>query len=551
MKNTEILRRVVEDTSTTTGTAFFRSLVRTLAKTLDVRYCLLANCREEAPEIVRTLAFWNGDHFADQFEYTIANTPCEKVFKGEICVYGQGVQTLFPLDTDLRKLEAESYIAVPMPSSSGQILGILVALDVKPFNEENLDVSLLLLFAGRAGAELERQRAEKENQTFQAQMLHSQKLESLGILAGGIAHDFNNILVGILGNTGLAQMVLPPDSKANEFLEKIEQAAQRAADLANQMLAYSGRGQFVIETVNLAKLVDNMADFLRTSISKKANLRFRFSENLPPIRADATQIRQVVMNLVTNASDALGEESGTITVRVADKEADESDLDTTHTGTGLAPGHYLCLKVSDTGSGMGQNTRAKIFDPFFTTKLTGRGLGMAAVLGIVRGHKGSIKVESTPGYGSIFTVLLPTADQVAEERYRAESGDAIQTMVPRGGKILVVDDEEVVREVARLSLESAGYEVITAPNGRDALAVFLREGNEIAAVVLDLTMPYMSGEEAFSELHRLKPDLRVVLTSGYNEQDVTSRFEGDGPSGFLKKPFRSKDLIRKVNQVLM
>jgi CheY-like chemotaxis protein len=339
---------------------------------------------------------------------------------------------------------------------------------------------------------------------------------------------------------------LPPGSPARPFLERIDLAAQRAADLANQMLAYSGKGQFVVETFRLEDLVEEMADLLRTSISKKAELRIRAGDGAASIRADATQIRQVVLNLITNASDALAKESGTIAVDIGVLDTGLGSFRETWPGEELPAGPYAFLRVSDTGCGMDEATRAKIFDPFFTTKRTGRGLGMAAVLGIVRGHGGAIRVESEPGRGSTVTILVPASDEAP--RAIAES-DGLRPGRERG-KVLVVDDEEMVREVAQYALERKGHQVLLATDGREAVAAFLREGPEIRAVVLDLTMPWMSGEETFRELRRLDPALPVILTSGFNEQDAAERFGGLAPSAFLKKPYRPTELVEKVESVL-
>ncbi len=544
MRSAEILRSVAAGTAATTGSRFFRSLVRHLATALGVRYCLLTECLDTPPTRVRTLAFWADGSLVDDTEFDLEGTPCQEVMEGEDCFVGERVLELFPHDRELAKLNAESYAAVPMLSSAGKVVGHLAALDVEPFPKDGLDVSLLRIFADRAAAELERRRAEEESQRLQTQVLHAQKLESLGVLAGGIAHDFNNILVGILGNSGLAQAELPPGSSARLFIDRIEHSAQRAADLANQMLAYSGKGHFVVETFDLNELLEEMYHLLETSVSKKAGLHLQPSKDVAPIRGDVTQIRQVIMNLVTNASDALEEGNGIITVEVGSRRSNRPVAAEPYPGDELPPGEYVHLKVSDTGCGMDAATRSRIFDPFFTTKRTGRGLGMAAVLGILRGHKGGIQVDSAPDCGSTFTVLIPASEERPVSRLGAPADGG-----PRI-KILVVDDELIVRQVAELSLESSGFEVVTAEDGRQAMEVFRQLGDEIAAVVLDMTMPHMNGEETFRELRRLRPDLRVILTSGFNEQDVKSRFEGQGLSGFLKKPYRPKELVQKVNDVL-
>ena len=268
-------------------------------------------------------------------------------------------------------------------------------------------------------------RAVKERERLHAQLQHAQKLESLGVLAGGIAHDFNNLLMSVLGNAEMALWDLAPESPARADLQAISAAAKRAADLAKQMLAYSGKGKFVIEPLNLSKLVADMAHLLEVSISKKVTLKYNFPESLPLVDGDATQIRQIVMNLIINASEAVGEKSGVINVTTGVMEADHAYLSETYLDEGLEEGYYIYLEVADTGHGMDRETVEKIFDPFFTTKFTGRGLGLAAVLGIVRGHRGALKVYSQPKHGTTFKVLFPCSEEATAAltgRLRRERG---------------------------------------------------------------------------------------------------------------------------------
>jgi len=390
-------------------------------------------------------------------------------------------------------------------------------------------------------------RAEEERRRLEVQVQQTQKLESLGVLAGGIAHDFNNLLTGILGNADLALLSLSPVSPARDNIEQIESASRRAADLCRQMLAYSGRGQFVVQALDLNEVVREMAHLLEVSISKKIVLKYDLAANLPSVEADVTQMRQVIMNLITNASEAIGDQSGFIAVKTAAIECDEGYLAETYLDQRLPGGLYVSIEISDTGCGMDGETIGKIFDPFFTTKFTGRGLGLAAVLGIVRGHSGALKVYSETGRGTAFRILLPSSDQSAgtarEEPAQVEGW--------RGeGTLLVVDDEETVRNIAKSMLETFGLTVLTASDGRDAVNTFRERADEIDLVLLDLTMPQMDGEEAFRELRRIKDDVRVILSSGYNEQDVTNRFAGKGLSGFIQKPYQVATLLEKVRGLL-
>ncbi len=379
----------------------------------------------------------------------------------------------------------------------------------------------------------ERKRAEEERLQLEKQLLHTQKLESLGVLAGGIAHDFNNILMAVIGNADLALMRINRESPAVENLHRIEKAAERAAELAKQMLAYSGKGKFVIECLDMNRLLEEMLHMLEVSISKKAVLRFTLHTPLPTVEADATQMRQIIMNLVINASEAIGDRSGVISVSTGCMECDRNYLKDVWLDESLSDGLYVYLEITDSGCGMDRETMAKLFDPFFTTKFTGRGLGMAAVLGIVRGHHGAIKVYSEPGKGSSFKILLPAADRPPEVSC-SESDSADW----RGsGTVLLVDDEETVRGIGGEMLRELGFQVLTASDGRDALEIF-RGRDDISFVILDLTMPHMDGEQCFRELRRLKPEVKVIMTSGYNEYEVTQKFVGKGLAGFIQKPYR-------------
>ena len=394
----------------------------------------------------------------------------------------------------------------------------------------------------------DRKQAEDERLKLETQILHAQKLESLGILAGGIAHDFNNLLVGILGNADLA-LTEPSGSPAGrDYLHNVIASAQRAADLCKQMLAYSGKGRFVVEPINLSEIVEDMAHLLEVSISKSATIAYRFRRDLPAIDADVTQIRQVIMNLITNASDAIGEKGGTITIETGVRVCEGSDLEEGFPNEQLPPGEYVCLQVADTGCGMKKDTVARLFDPFFSTKFTGRGLGMAAVLGIVRGHGGAIRVESQPDEGSTFTVLLPAS----VSQPVSPAGPVKHEASWRGeGTILIVDDEEPVRAFASKLLSRAGYSVLTATNGQEGVEVFQEHQDRIILVLLDMTMPKMNGEEAFLEMKRMRNDVRIILSSGYNEHDATHRFAGKGLSGFIQKPYRSSELMEIIRQVLI
>ena len=372
-------------------------------------------------------------------------------------------------------------------------------------------------------------------------MLHAQKLESLGVLAGGIAHDFNNILMSIIGNADLALMRINKESPARENLRQIETAAARAADLAKQMLAYSGKGKFVIENLELNLLLEEMLHMLEVSISKKAVLRLNLAPHLPKVEVDATQLRQIVMNLVINASEAIGDRSGVIAITTGCMDCDKNYLKNVWLSENLGAGMYVFLEVADTGCGMSKEVLERLFDPFFTTKFSGRGLGMAAVLGIVKGHRGAIRVYSEPGKGSTLKILLPASDRPAEMFAPDPSSDGFLG----SGTVLLVDDEETVRGIGSEMLRELGFLPVTAENGRAALGIF-KERPEISFVIMDLTMPHLDGEQCFRELRRISPGVKVIMTSGYNEHEVTQKFVGKGLSGFLQKPYNISELKRMI-----
>jgi PAS domain S-box-containing protein len=394
----------------------------------------------------------------------------------------------------------------------------------------------------------ERKRAEEERLNLERQLLHVQKLESLGLLAGGIAHDFNNILVAILGNAELALLDLPPDSPAVRSLDEIRRAGVRASDLCRQMLAYSGRGKFVIETFSLNDHVREMGHLLRVSVSKRAVLQFDLDDELPSIEGDATQIRQVIMNLITNASEALDSGGGVIAVRTGSKELGAKEADALRTHGEIDPGLYCFVEISDTGTGMTPEVAARVFDPFFTTKFTGRGLGMAAVLGIVRGHNGSICLTSEVGKGTTFRVYFPASHQpfVARTGHQVANHEQWKG----SGTVLIIDDEESVRNVGALALKRCDLQVLVAEDGVQGLDTFKENANGIDLVLLDLTMPKMDGEETLRGIRLIRPDVPVLMISGFSEREAIESLDQYGISGFMQKPFQIDHLIGTIRRIL-
>ena len=382
-----------------------------------------------------------------------------------------------------------------------------------------------------------------EQKALDEQVREAQKRESLGVLAGGVAHDFNNLLVGILANSGFALAELPAGSEVRDAVEDIRGAAKRASDLTRQLLAYSGRGKLAVGPVDLNLVAREMGTLAAAALSRKAHLDWRLAEGALEVEGDATQLGQTVMNLLTNASDALRGEPGTIVVRSEVVALDQAALARFQGGEGLPDGRYALLEVSDDGAGMDAVTRLRIFEPFFSTKFTGRGLGLPAVLGIVRGHRGAIRVESEPERGTRVAVVLPLRSAGAAVPLRAPAG---AVAAPAAGRpvILVADDEDVVRRAARRALEKAGYEVVEAVDGPAALVAFRAAPGRFACLLLDVTMPGLTGDQVLTEVREVRSGLPVILTSGFLERDDPPG-EG-GPLSYLPKPFGPSDLLDTV-----
>lgn len=386
-----------------------------------------------------------------------------------------------------------------------------------------------------------------ERKRLDMQLRQAQKLESLGVLAGGVAHDFNNLLTGILGNTSLALDTLSADNPSRAILRDVLNASERASHLTRQLLAYAGKGRFVIEPLNLSGLVREISTLVQTSIPKNVQLRLELRSDVPAILADSSQIQQIVMNLVINGAEAIGAaENGTVLVTTGALLMDDFYL-ASNFGPDfeLSPGTYVFLEVHDSGCGMDESTLSRIFDPFFTTKFTGRGLGLAAVQGIVRGHKGAIKVYSRPGRGTTFKILFPAKGTTVPERVTPPVD-----LLGHGELVLVVDDEEIIRRTAKAMLEHYGYSVVMAHNGREAVELCEVLNDKIAVVLLDMTMPVMNGEEAFRRFQTVNPKIPVILSSGYNEVEAVRRFTGKGIAGFIQKPYSASALAAKIRSAV-
>jgi signal transduction histidine kinase/CheY-like chemotaxis protein len=381
---------------------------------------------------------------------------------------------------------------------------------------------------------------------LERQLLQAQKLESLGLLAGGVAHDFNNLLTGILGNAHLALGELGSSHPARACLEDVIQASELAARLTGQMLAYSGRGRLDVRAVDLSREVRAIRALLQSSISKNVQLVVDLDDALPPVEADPAQVQQVILNLVINAAEAIGDRAGVVRIATGTSQLGAEELRGLVSGAGMQPGRHAWLEVRDTGCGMDAATLGRMFDPFFSTKFTGRGLGLAAVLGIARGHRAGLRVRSEEGHGTALRAYFPAGTgAVADPAVRA----AAQPQFGQG-LVLVVDDESIVRETARRALERAGFRVLLADGGRKAVEIFRAQRGEVCLVLLDVTMPDASGLETFAELRGIDPGLPVLFSSGYTEEAAAAACAGDVLAQFVAKPYAPEELVRRVQEMI-
>ncbi len=383
-----------------------------------------------------------------------------------------------------------------------------------------------------------------ERRALEDKLQNAQRLESLNVLAGGIAHDFNNLLTGILSNAGTARRKLAANDSAQQHLSEIVRGSKLAAHLTGQLLAYAGKGQFQVLARDLTAEVREIQDLLETSVRTKAKLDFQLADGLPAILADPIQIQQVLMNLIVNASES-GE--GGIEVRIETKAIDlnEDDIRELAPGSPLQPGRCVALDVIDNGSGMDAETIERIFDPFFTTKSAGRGLGLAASLGIVHRHQSGIRVKSQPGEGTSFRVVFPASDQIVRP-----SAERPVTDLSGHGVILVVDDDDYILQAVYAALESYGYSVLLANSGAAAIQIFEERSDQIDLVLLDMLMPGISGEETFRALRAIRPDVKVLLSTGFAPDEATQRFTDEGLAGFLRKPYDPNQLAGEVQRIL-
>ena len=488
----------------------------------------------------------------ESLQITYANTALLRLAgKGPLAsLRGQPLLNILP-STTANILQQE---ALPAALATGAWHGELALLDgarveipistVVQAHRDSKDSGTIFSFVLRNIAR--QKQAEANRLESERRLQQVQKLESLGVLAGGIAHDFNNLLTPLLGYASLARLDLPEDSPVQQTLLKIEKSTERAAALCQQMLAYAGKNPLAFSNIDLTRLIDDTSQLLRVSTGKKRQLELELTRPLPRIAADPTQMRQVLMNLVLNAADAIGENPGRISVRTREETIDHATPAFRFHGRAPAPGQYVVLEVEDNGSGMTPEVYTRIFEPFFSTKFSGHGLGLAAILGIVKSHNGAIQVKSDQGSGALFRLFFPALSAPAKE---TAVPFAISGPWRSSGKVLVVDDEPDVRIVVARALEVSGFTPQLAVDGQEGVEFFQKNSHELRLVLLDLNMPRMDGEQAFHEMYRLNPEVPVIIMSGYSQKLSLERFVKAKPAAFLSKPFDYRGLQSCLRQL--
>lgn len=451
--------------------------------------------------------------------------------------------------TQMRQPNAKLHVEYRIAKKSGEWIWWLTRGRVVEWDAQRLPSRMM----GTHTDITQQKRAEEDRLDMERRLLHSQKLESLGVLAGGIAHDFNNLLMAVLGNLDIAATDTPPDSPVQDHIRNAMAATRRATELTRQMLAYSGKGQFIIKPINISELAEENAHLLRASIPRTVRFDFHLDRTVPPILGDPGQVQQVVMNLITNAAEAIGESDGVVSLTTGVQDCDDAYLQQCRDDEHHLPGAYVFVEVADTGCGMDQEASRRLFEPFFTTKFTGRGLGMSAVMGIVRGHHGGIVVESEVGAGTRIRVLFPV-NPVHPSRPdslpKSSTPDSPAAKQAMSGLVLLVDDEKMVRDLCQTMLHRLGFNTITAADGEEALECFKRHAGEIACIVLDLTMPRLDGAATFERIQQIQPGAKVILCSGYTQQEAMKLFPCSGLAGFIQKPYRIQNLRDALERIL-
>jgi two-component system, cell cycle sensor histidine kinase and response regulator CckA len=530
-----------------TSQSTLEQLTEVLAKATRMRCAFVAVRAPSTPELAETVALFIDGKKCKNLAYPLAGTPCEDVEVNRPSAIHKDLLKAYPNEQFLIDLNAEAFFGIAVSGKDGELLGQIALIHDRPVKASPLDRPLFRLLATRLGAELRRRSEENQRLVLERRLMDAQRRQSLGVLAGGVAHDFNNLLCVISGHSQLVRSELTSHPELSDQLETILTASNQAAELCRQLLTYSGRQAGEMRTLDLNDVIRRTERLTRIFATENASMRFTLSEAPIWIRANEAQLQQIVLNLVKNAADALSE-IGSIVLETQVSERRREDFEDAVVGSNLGNGTYATLTIIDDGCGMAEDNLRAIFDPFFSTKASGHGLGLAAVLGIVESHSGSLEVKSSAQAGSTFKISLPLA---AEPDHKAQqspppSGEGL----PPGSRVLVIDDDPLVLGIVAATLKCGGLLATLASNGKEGVRLFEALHETLLAVILDLSMPHMSGEEVLVELRRIAPDVPVVLASGNADREVIANFR-ERPDAVIDKPFDPEALVNQLRDLVL
>ncbi len=541
------VQMLAESAAALTGQKLFETIVRNLCEYLGCECAILGRLHDG--DTVTAMAMVLDGTMVSEYSYHLSGTPCADVSRKGYCVFPEHVAALFPEDKKLAAMGAEGYAGIPLLGRNNKPMGILCGISRTKLTPPARLKDIMQILQARAVAEMERMQADEERNKMEVLLRQAQKMEAIGTLAGGIAHDFNNILTPIIGYTEMAQLEMPEEERKRWNVDEVMKAAQRAKNLVRQILTFSRQREQEYIPLSLQPIIKESIKLLRASLPATIAIRLDIDPDCGQVSADFTQIQQVVMNLCTNAFHAMEETGGVLEVTLRETVIDGGQQ---FTHEQLATGRYACLAVGDSGQGMDRAMLERIFEPYFTTKEQGKGtgLGLALVHGIVKAHRGRIDVYSEKGQGSVFKVYLPVVAAEDPQKQAQTTGD-IAVSLPRGTEtILLVDDEEQIVEMSGRMLQYLGYSVVRLTDSTEALGIFAENPGNIDLVITDQTMPGMTGGELARQLMAIRPDIPVILCSGFSEQMTEERARSMGVRSYVMKPLNLHDLAFLVRAAL-
>ncbi len=543
-QNERDTKALVESTVGIIGQKLFNVVVEKICEWLECE-CAIVGEIDSDGMVINTLAMLKDGKFIKDYSYKLKKSPFYETTRQCYCQYPDNVSALFPYNADLIEMNAEGYVGASLEDQNGLAIGILCGISRNKIDVTKHTPQIMKIIAARVSAEIERRKIAIEKEGLEAKLLQAQKMEAIGTLAGGIAHDFNNILFPIMGYTEMLMEDVSVQSSFHSSLKKIYKGTLRAKDLVAQILTFSRQEKNELKLMNIQPVVEESLQLIRSSISTTIKINQDIQSECGMVKADSTQIHQVVMNLTTNAYHAMEDTGGELKVELKEIELGHLDL----INLELTAGVYICLSVADTGRGMSKDLRQKIFDPFFTTKekSKGTGMGLAVVHGIVKRMKGDIQVYSMPGKGSEFRVYLPVVKSNILSRQQALKNHALQKGEEQ---ILLVDDEDAIIAMEQNMLERLGYKVTSFISSKEAIEYFKNDPEKFDLIITDMAMPDIPGDKLAKELITIRSNIPILLCTGFSDVISEKKAKGIGIKGFLMKPIAMNDFSKKIRLML-